>query len=131
MHPLESAAFHGAHPKQNFVTTAWLSAGNTRLQRSGWMRYAPSMLRPAFRWIGALFAIALLAATVFVVNLIWFRPFSLNLFYEKAFITFVLEQLLAAAVADPGEQFIGGEPERYAAIEGEHPRLLLEVAVKE
>jgi hypothetical protein len=42
--------------------------------------------------LGALLAAALLAAAVFAVNLVWFRPFSLNLFYEKALITFVLEQ---------------------------------------
>ena len=63
------------------------------------------MLRPAFRWIAALFAIALLAATVFVVNLVWFRPFSLNLFYEKAFITFVLEQPELLSALGIAEQF--------------------------
>ena len=63
------------------------------------------MLRPAFRWIGALFAIALLAATVFVVNLIWFRPFSLNLFYEKAFVSFVLEQPELLSALGIAEQF--------------------------
>jgi len=91
--------------KAHLDASTWLSAGNTRLQQSGWMRYAPSMLRPAFRWIGALFAIALLAATVFVVNLIWFRPFSLNLFYEKAFITFVLEQPELLSALGIAEQF--------------------------
>ena len=63
------------------------------------------MLRPAFRWIGVLFAIASLAVTVFVVNLIWFRPFSLNLFYEKAFITFVLEQPELLSALGIAEQF--------------------------
>jgi uncharacterized protein (DUF885 family) len=33
----------------------------------------------------------LLAITVFLVNLIWFRPFSINHFYEKIFVEFVLE----------------------------------------
>ncbi len=63
------------------------------------------MFRTAFRWITALFAIALLAATVFVVNLIWFRPFSLNLFYEKVFITFVLEQPELLSLLGIAEQF--------------------------
>ena len=49
------------------------------------------MLKKSLKALGALLAIALLAATVFAVNLIWFRPFSLNLFYEKVFISFVLE----------------------------------------
>ncbi len=35
--------------------------------------------------------ILLLVVTVFLVNLIWFRPFSINHFYEKIFVEFVLE----------------------------------------
>ncbi len=31
-------------------------------------------------------------ASIFLVNLFWFRPFSLDHFYEKIFISFVLEQ---------------------------------------
>ncbi len=50
------------------------------------------MRKLILKGLGALLAIALLATAVFVVNLIWFRPFSLNLFYEKVFVTFVLEQ---------------------------------------
>ena len=47
--------------------------------------------KTVFRTLGALLAAALVAAAVFLVNLIWFRPFSLDLFYEKIFISFVLE----------------------------------------
>jgi uncharacterized protein (DUF885 family) len=36
--------------------------------------------------VGALLAALLLALAVFVVNLVWFRPFSLDLFFEKVFI---------------------------------------------
>ena len=50
------------------------------------------MLRSALKGLGALLAVLLLAATVFVVNLVWFRPFSLDHFYEKIFIGTVLEQ---------------------------------------
>lgn len=35
--------------------------------------------------------VLLLVVTVFVVNLIWFRPFSINVFFEKIFVEFVLE----------------------------------------
>jgi uncharacterized protein (DUF885 family) len=52
-----------------------------------------------------LFAAGLLAAAVFVVNLVWFRPFSLDLFYEKAFITFVLEQPELLSTLGIAEQF--------------------------
>jgi uncharacterized protein (DUF885 family) len=49
------------------------------------------MRRPILKSVGALLAVALLAGAVFIVNLIWFRPFSLNLFYEKIFVSFMLE----------------------------------------
>jgi hypothetical protein len=32
-----------------------------------------------------------MVATIFAVNLVWFRPFSLHLFYEKTFIKFALQ----------------------------------------
>jgi len=32
--------------------------------------------------LGTFFSALVLVAAVFFVNLIWFRPFSLNLFYE-------------------------------------------------
>ncbi|HSE41887.1 MAG TPA: DUF885 domain-containing protein [Acidobacteriota bacterium] len=35
--------------------------------------------------------LAVVAAAVFVTNLIWFRPFSINHFYEKIFIEFALK----------------------------------------
>jgi len=63
------------------------------------------MPRSLFRWLGALLAAALLAALVFVVNLIWFRPFSLNLFYEKFFVIFVLENPELLTSLGIAEQF--------------------------
>jgi uncharacterized protein (DUF885 family) len=42
---------------------------------------------------------------VFVVNLVWFRPFSLNLFYEKVFITFLLEDPELLTQIGVAEQF--------------------------
>ena len=41
--------------------------------------------------LAGLLAALLLATAVFAVNLIWFRPFSLNLFYEKVFVSFMLK----------------------------------------
>jgi len=63
------------------------------------------MLRSAFKWLGALLAATLLVAAVFVVNLIWFRPFSLNLFYEKIFVSFLLEQPELLSSLGIAEQF--------------------------
>jgi uncharacterized protein (DUF885 family) len=53
--------------------------------------------------IGGLCALALLAAVVFIVNLVWFRPFSLNLYYEKIFVSFALrnpELLTSIGIAE-------------------------------
>jgi uncharacterized protein (DUF885 family) len=50
-------------------------------------------------------AIALLAATVFVVNLVWFRPFSLNLFYDKIFVKFALQNPELLTQLGIAEQF--------------------------
>ena len=63
------------------------------------------MFRSLRRVVGALLAVALLAGTVWVVNLIWFRPFSLDLFYEKAFVTFALENPELLTTIGIAEQF--------------------------
>jgi uncharacterized protein (DUF885 family) len=63
------------------------------------------MLRIALRAAGALVTVVLLVATVWLVNLVWFRPFSLDLFYEKAFVTFVLENPELLTSIGIAEQF--------------------------
>ncbi len=63
------------------------------------------MRKPFVKALAALLAAALLAAAVFVVNLIWFRPFSLNLFYEKTFITFALQNPELLTSIGIAEQF--------------------------
>ena len=63
------------------------------------------MRKPLFKAVAALLAILLLAAAIFLVNLVWFRPFSLNLFYEKIFIGFLLEQPELLSTLGVAEQF--------------------------
>jgi uncharacterized protein (DUF885 family) len=63
------------------------------------------MLKTLLKGLAALLAAALLVAAVFVVNLVWFRPFSLNLFYEKIFISFVLEKPELLSSLGIAEQF--------------------------
>jgi uncharacterized protein (DUF885 family) len=63
------------------------------------------MRKTIVRWFGMLFGAALLAAAIFLVNLVWFRPFSLNLFYEKVFVTFVLENPELLTSLGIAEQF--------------------------
>jgi len=49
------------------------------------------MIKKTLRIMGALLGLVLVALALFLVNLVWFRPWSLNLFYEKVFIAFALE----------------------------------------
>jgi uncharacterized protein (DUF885 family) len=43
------------------------------------------MFKRVFKWLGAILAVVVIAVAVFLINLIWFRPWSLNLFYDKVF----------------------------------------------
>src|SRR6185295_18930529 len=63
------------------------------------------MLRSTLKWLGALLAAALLVGAIFVANLIWFRPFSLDLFYEKVFVSFLLERPELLSRLGIAEQF--------------------------
>ncbi|HEY2125366.1 MAG TPA: DUF885 domain-containing protein [Chthoniobacterales bacterium] len=47
------------------------------------------MLKRLLKWFFRILALLLIVAAVFLVNLIWFRPWSLNLFYEKVFAEFI------------------------------------------
>ena len=63
------------------------------------------LAKTVFKALGALLSASLLAVAIFLVNLVWFRPFSLNLFYEKAFVTFVLENPELLTSIGIAEQF--------------------------
>jgi uncharacterized protein (DUF885 family) len=43
------------------------------------------MFKRILKWFGATIAILVIVAAIFLINLIWFRPWSLNLFYDKVF----------------------------------------------
>src|SRR5437868_5626887 len=43
------------------------------------------MFKRILKWTGGIILLALVLLAVFLINLIWFRPWSLNLFYEKVF----------------------------------------------
>ena len=43
------------------------------------------MFKPILKWFGATIAILVIVAAIFLINLIWFRPWSLNLFYDRVF----------------------------------------------
>ena len=50
------------------------------------------MVKRILKWFFGIVAVLLLIAAVFVVNAVWFRPWSLNVFYEKVFIEFVFDE---------------------------------------
>src|SRR5438034_2316447 len=43
------------------------------------------MFRRILKWFFSIVLLAVIASAIFLINLIWFRPWSLNLFYEKVF----------------------------------------------
>ena len=43
------------------------------------------MFKRILKWLGGILLLLLVILAVFLINLIWFRPWSLNLFYEKVF----------------------------------------------
>ena len=50
------------------------------------------MVKKTLKWLLAIVAVLLVAAAIFLINLIWFRPWSLNLFYEKVFAQVLFEE---------------------------------------
>lgn len=50
------------------------------------------MFKQLLKWLLGIVAALLLVAAVFAVNAIWFRPWNLNVFYEKVFLEFALEE---------------------------------------
>lgn len=63
------------------------------------------MFKKLLKTLVALLAVVLIGVSIFLVNLIWFRPFSIDHFYEKAFVTFVLEQPELLTSLGIAEQF--------------------------
>src|SRR5438874_11051202 len=49
------------------------------------------MLKRILQWLGVTITIVVVAIVVFLINLVWFRPWSLNLFYEKVFAEVVFD----------------------------------------
>jgi uncharacterized protein (DUF885 family) len=50
------------------------------------------MIRKTLKWLFRIVALLLVVVAIFLVNLIWFRPWSLNLFYEKVFAQVLFEE---------------------------------------
>ena len=50
------------------------------------------MFRRVLKWFLRIVALLLIVAAIFIVNLVWFRPWSLNLFYEKIFVQLLFDE---------------------------------------
>src|SRR5438132_9884585 len=50
------------------------------------------MFKHVLKWFFSIVLLAVIALAIFLINLIWFRPWSLNLFYEKVFAEFIFSQ---------------------------------------
>ncbi|MEO6004483.1 MAG: DUF885 domain-containing protein [Opitutus sp.] len=49
------------------------------------------MIRKILKILGVVVSVVALAGAIFLVNLVWFRPWSLDLFFEKVFVEFALQ----------------------------------------
>ena len=56
------------------------------------------MFKRVLKWLGAIIVVLVIVVAIFLTNLIWFRPWSLNLFYEKIFVEVLFDhpELLSA-----------------------------------
>lgn len=50
------------------------------------------MFRRVLKWLLRIVALLLIVLAIFLVNLVWFRPWSLNLFYEKIFVQLLFDE---------------------------------------
>ncbi|MBA2268985.1 MAG: DUF885 domain-containing protein [Chthoniobacterales bacterium] len=85
------------------------------------------MFKRLLKWLFAIIAVLLLAAAVFAVNAIWFRPWSLNVFYEKVFIEFMLDEPEVLSSLGLVEQFgITGHNAKLSDASPAHQQLQIE-----
>src|SRR5437763_4221080 len=50
------------------------------------------MFKRILKWFFSIVLLAVIALAIFLINLIWFRPWSLNLFYEKVFVEVIFSE---------------------------------------
>ena len=63
------------------------------------------MFKRILKWLGAITAVFVIAIAIFLINLIWFRPWSLNLFYEKVFAEILFDHPEILSMLGLVEQF--------------------------
>src|SRR5205807_6034781 len=63
------------------------------------------MFKRILKWFFSIVLLAVIVLAVFLINLIWFRPWSLNLFYEKVFAETVFSEPELLSALGLVEQF--------------------------
>src|SRR5207237_8910679 len=63
------------------------------------------MFKRILKWFFSIALLAVIALAIFLINLTWFRPWSLNLFYEKVFSQVVFYEPLLLSFIDFVERF--------------------------
>src|SRR6476660_9979424 len=63
------------------------------------------MFKHILKWLGAITVVFVIAIAIFLINLIWFRPWSLNLFYEKVFAEILFDHPEILSMLGLVEQF--------------------------
>ncbi|MBI4622019.1 MAG: DUF885 domain-containing protein [Verrucomicrobia bacterium] len=63
------------------------------------------MLRKILQIAGGLAVVVFVGLAVFAINLVWFRPWSLRLFYEKVFVSYALENPELLSSVGTAEKF--------------------------
>ncbi|MDQ6861263.1 MAG: DUF885 domain-containing protein [Verrucomicrobiota bacterium] len=85
------------------------------------------MFKRLLKWLLGIVLVLLLIAAVFAVNAIWFRPWFLNVFYEKVFIEFLFDEPELLSAIGLVEQFgITGHNARLNDESPAHQRKSLE-----
>src|SRR4029077_15437940 len=77
------------------------------------------MCKRILKGLGAIAAVFVIAIAIFLINLIWFRPWSLNLFYEKVFAEILFDHPEILSTLGLVEKF--GIPSHSGKLDDESP----------
>jgi uncharacterized protein (DUF885 family) len=90
------------------------------------------MFKRLLKWLGGIVLLLLLVAAIFAVNAIWFRPWSLNVFYEKVFIQYMLQEPELLTSLGLVEQFgIAGHSGKLSDASPAHQQRILDLTKKD
>lgn len=84
------------------------------------------------KWFSAIVGLVVVVLGIFVINFIWFRPWSLNVFYEKVFAQFVFREPELLSMLGIVEQFgITGHSGKLSDVSPAHQQENFELLKKD